>query len=178
MFDLRLPFRIPSSLILALAGTILSSLVHFSSVPLSLQHHPAGVLSSFHSWKDLSEMQICVTLLLKMPSSLPQALTLEVRGLDYLILVYFFRFKVITSFLLLSQVSHTFSPWSYICHSLSLKHPFLLFLSIRLSGPSFIWIFSIIDSFLSVSLSAPRLRWVPHQSVFRTRSWCHSSSVV
>ena len=45
-----------------------------------------------------------------MPSSLPQALTLEVRGLDYLILVYFFRFKVITSFLLLSQVSHTFSP--------------------------------------------------------------------
>ena len=55
-------------------------------------------------------MRICVTLLLKMPSSRPQALTLEVRGLDYLILVYFFRFKVITSFLLLSQVSHTFFP--------------------------------------------------------------------
>lgn len=110
MFDLRLPFCIPSSLILALAGTILSNLVHFSNAPLSLQHHPAGILSSFHSWKDLSEMRTCVTLLLKMPSSLPQALTLEVRGLDYLILVYFFRFKFITSFLLLSQVSHTFFP--------------------------------------------------------------------
>ena len=130
MFDLRRPFRIPSSLILALAGTILSSLVHFSSVSLPLQPHPAGMLSSFHSWKDLSEMWICVTLLLKMPSCLPQALTLEVRSLDYPTLVYFSRFRFVTSFLLLSQDPHTFfpheaahavpSPWSSLSFSSAL----------------------------------------------------------
>lgn len=173
MFDLQRPFHIPSSLILALAGTIHSSLVHFSSVSLSLQPHPAGMLSSFRSWKDLSEMRICVTLLLKMPSCLPQALTLEVRGLDYP--SWFTSPGSSSSPPALPGSSHFLSPRSSTCHSLSLKLPFLLFPSICLSGPSSIWIFSSSDSFLSVSPPAPRLRGVPPQSVFRTPSWCHLS---
>lgn len=176
MFDLRLPFCIPSSLILALAGTILSGLVHFSNAPLSRQHHPAGILSSFHSWKNLYEIWTVSPFCWKWLQVFLDS-TLEIRGADYLILVYFFRFK----FILPSSCSPRFPTLSFCMklrvRSLCLKHPFLLFLSIGLSGPSFILIFSINDSFLGVSLPAPRQSWVPHQSVFRTPSWCHLSSV-
>lgn len=110
MSDLRLPFCIPSSLILALAGTIISSLVHFNSFPPSLQRSPAGIPSSFHGLKDLSEMKICVTPLLKIPSCLPKGLALQVKALSNLVLAYLSRFKCITSSVILSQVSHTLFP--------------------------------------------------------------------
>ena len=158
MFDLRLSLCIPSSLIHALARTIIASLVHFNSFPPSLQHSPAGIHSSFHGLKDLSEMKICVTPLLKIPSCLPKGLALEIKALSNLVLVYLSRFKCITSSVILSQVSHTLSPRNCTCHSLFLEHPFLLFLAICPSGLSFILIFSIIESFLSVSLPGPSLR--------------------
>lgn len=121
MFDFRPCFPIASSLILARACTILSRLVHFNSLSPFLQHQPAGSHSSFHSLIDLSEMHIwlCPSSA-EMPSCLPKALPLEVKTFKNLVLVYFSRFRSITSSLLLSQVPHTLSPWNHTCHFLFL----------------------------------------------------------